>query len=603
MSDFPFCPDCEHEYKNPADRRFHAQPNACNVCGPHIWLQDQYQQLSMHENALKQTADLLKKGKIIAIKGIGGFHLACDAQAFHTVQLLREHKHRPSKPLAVMVPSLDFLQNLTPAEIKLLTSTAAPIVLLNKYKVPNLAENIAPNLNEIGIMLPSNPLQHLLLREINQPLVMTSANPSGEPPVLDNQGAVKKLSHLADFYLCHNRDILQRADDSLVRVAFDGVETLRRARGYVPDEIVLNTQTEKNILALGSDLKNTFCLLKQNKAIVSQHIGDTANELIQQQLENNIDLFCQIYQFKPDLIAIDAHTGYFSSKVGKNLAKKFSIPYVTVLHHHAHITAVLAEHHCKEKVIGIALDGIGMGANGQLWGGECLLVEGETCQHLGGLPAVALPGGDLAATQPWRNWIAHLQQFVPHWQTFATKTCSHLPWEPLTNAIQRKLNSPLISSAGRLFDAVAYGLGITETKLSWEGEAACHLEALATQSDFIKENKSTMNIPVKMAIKDNQLDLSTFWQSWLAYDTSKANKAFAFHYALAQGFSELARKQALYHHCKTIVLSGGVMHNQLLRKLLKENLAEFNVLSAHQYPMGDGGLSLGQAMIVANLSD
>ena len=557
----------------------------------------------MHENALKQTADLLKKGKIIAIKGIGGFHLACDAQAFHTVQLLRERKHRPSKPLAVMVPSLDFLQNLTPAEIKLLTSTTAPIVLLNKYKVPNLAENIAPNLNEIGIMLPSNPLQHLLLREINQPLVMTSANPSGEPPVLDNQGAVKKLSHLADFYLCHNRDILQRADDSLVRVAFDGVETLRRARGYVPDEIVLNTQTEKNILALGSDLKNTFCLLKQNKAIVSQHIGDTANELIQQQLENNIDLFCQIYQFKPDLIAIDAHTGYFSSKVGKNLAKKFSIPYVTVLHHHAHITAVLAEHHCKEKVIGIALDGIGMGANGQLWGGECLLVEGETCQHLGGLPAVALPGGDLAATQPWRNWIAHLQQFVPHWQTFATKTCSHLPWEPLTNAIQRKLNSPLISSAGRLFDAVAYGLGITETKLSWEGEAACHLEALATQSDFIKENKSTMNIPVKMAIKDNQLDLSTFWQSWLAYDTSKANKAFAFHYALAQGFSELARKQALYHHCKTIVLSGGVMHNQLLRKLLKENLAEFNVLSAHQYPMGDGGLSLGQAMIVANLSD
>ena len=603
MSDFPFCPDCEHEYKNPADRRFHAQPNACNVCGPHIWLQDQYQQLSIHENALKQTADLLKKGKIIAIKGIGGFHLACNAQAFHTVQLLRERKHRPSKPLAVMVPSLDFLQNLTPAEIKLLTSTAAPIVLLNKYKVPNLAENIAPNLNEIGIMLPSNPLQHLLLREINQPLVMTSANPSGEPPVLDNQSAVKKLSHLADFYLCHNRDILQRADDSLVRVAFDGVETLRRARGYVPDEIVLNTQTEKNILALGSDLKNTFCLLKQNKAIVSQHIGDTANELIQQQLENNIDLFCQIYQFKPDLIAIDAHTGYFSSKVGKNLAKKFSIPYVTVLHHHAHITAVLAEHHCKEKAIGIALDGIGMGANGQLWGGECLLVEGETCQHLGGLPAVALPGGDLAATQPWRNWIAHLQQFVPHWQTFATKTCSHLPWEPLTNAIQRKLNSPLISSAGRLFDAVAYGLGITETKLSWEGEAACHLEALATQSDFIKENKSTMNIPVRMAIKDNQLDLSTFWQSWLAYDTSKANKAFAFHYALAQGFSELARKQALYHHCKTIVLSGGVMHNQLLRKLLKENLAEFNVLSAHQYPMGDGGLSLGQAMIAANLSD
>lgn len=602
MSDFPFCPDCEHEYKNPADRRFHAQPNACPVCGPHIWLQDTEHQLATHQTALKQTALLLKEGKILAIKGIGGFHLACDAQNFDTVQLLRDRKHRPSKPLAVMVPSLDFLQNLTETEIKLLTNTAAPIVLLQKNKVSNLAKNIAPNLNEIGVMLPSNPLQHLLLREINQPLVMTSANPSGEPPVLDNESAVKKLSNLADFYLCHNRDILQRADDSLVRASFDGVETLRRARGYVPDEILLKTENTKNILALGSDLKNTFCLLKQNKAVVSQHIGDAANELVQQQLENNIDLFCQIYQFKPDLIAVDAHSGYFSSKMGKNLAKKLSVPYVEVLHHHSHIAAVLAEHHCHEKVICLALDGIGMGTNGQLWGGECLLVDGEQSQHLGGLPAVALPGGDLAATQPWRNWLAHLQKFVPNWRDIAAKTCSELPWEPLSNAIERNLNSPLISSAGRLFDAVAYGLGIVSDKLSWEGEAACYLEALATQSDFIKDEKSAVNIQVKMPIKNNQLDLATFWQNWLDYDDSKENKAFIFHYALAKGFAELACQQAKRHNCKTIVLSGGVMHNQLLRRLLKQALAEFNVLSAHQYPMGDGGLSLGQAMIASRLS-
>lgn len=602
MSDFPFCPDCEHEYKNPANRRFHAQPNACPVCGPHIWLQDTEHQLATHQTALKQTALLLKEGKILAIKGLGGFHLACDAQNFDAVQLLRDRKHRPSKPLAVMVPSLDFLHNLTETEIKLLTSTAAPIVLLQKNKVSNMAKNIAPNLNEIGVMLPSNPLQHLLLREINQPLVMTSANPSGEPPVLDNENAVKKLSNLADFYLCHNRDILQRADDSLVRASFDGVETLRRARGYVPDEMLLKTENTKNILALGSDLKNTFCLLKQNKAVVSQHIGDTANELVQQQLENNIDLFCQIYQFKPDLITVDAHSGYFSSKTGKNLAKKLSVPYVEVLHHHSHIAAVLAEHHCHEKVIGLALDGIGMGANGQLWGGECLLVDGEQSQHLGGLPAVALPGGDLAATQPWRNWLAHLQKFVPNWRDIAAKTCSGLPWEPLSNAIERNLNSPLISSAGRLFDAVAYGLGIVDDKLSWEGEAACYLEALATQSDFIKDEKNAVNIQVKMPIKNNQLDLATFWQNWLDYDDSKENKAFIFHYALAKGFAELARQQAKHHNCKTIVLSGGVMHNQLLRRLLKQALAEFNVLSAHQYPMGDGGLSLGQAMITSRLS-
>lgn len=601
MTVFPFCPDCEQEYKNPADRRFHAQPNACAVCGPHIWLQDSQHQLATHETALKQTALSLLEGKIIAIKGIGGFHLACDARSESAVKLLRERKHRPSKPLAVMVPSLDFLQDLNETEIKLLTSTAAPIVLLAKHKVPHLAKNIAPHLNEIGVMLPSNPLQHLLLREVNIPLVMTSANPSGQPPVLDNESAVKKLADLADFYLCHNRDILQRADDSLVRAAFDGVEILRRARGYVPDEIVLDTSNQKNILALGSDLKNTFCLLKQNKAVVSQHIGDTANELIQQQLEDNLALFSHIYQFKPDLIAIDGHKGYFSSKTGKTLAEKLNVPCVEILHHHAHIAAVLAEHHCHEKVIGIALDGIGMGENEQLWGGECLLVENEHCQHLGGLPPVALPGGDLAAVQPWRNWLAHLQQFVPNWREIMAQTCKTLPWEPLANAIKRKLHSPLISSAGRLFDAVAYGLGIAGEKLSWEGEAACHLEALANHSSFAKGEKSAVNFSVKMPIKHNQLDLATFWQSWLAYQGTKEDKAYLFHHALAKGFAQLAREQAQYYDCQTIVLSGGVMHNQLLRRLLKENLSEFTVLSAHQYPMGDGGLSLGQAAIAAHL--
>lgn len=596
MSNFPFCPDCEHEYKNPADRRFHAQPNACPVCGPHMWLQDHQKEIATHESALKYTALLLNEGKIIAIKGIGGFHLACDARDFNTVQLLRARKHRPNKPLAVMVPSLDFLHDLSETEIQLLTSTAAPIVLLQKHKVPTLAENIAPHLNEIGVMLPSNPLQHLLLHKVNIPLVMTSANPSGEPPVLDNESAVKKLGNLADFYLCHNRDILQRADDSLVRAAFDGMEILRRARGYVPDETLLDTPNTQNILTLGSDLKNTFCLLKKNKAVVSQHIGDTANEWVQQQLENNIELFSHIYQFKPDVIAVDAHPGYFSSGTGKQLAQKLDVPCIEILHHHAHIASVLAEYHCHQPVIGLALDGIGMGENHQLWGGECLFVDGANCRHLGGLPAVALPGGDLAATQPWRNWLAHLHQFVPNWQEVAEKTCGNLSWTLLANAIEHKLNSPLISSAGRLFDAVAYGLGIAGEKLSWEGEAACYLEALAAKSDFA-QGKSADEIPVKMHIQANQLDLASFWKSWLAYDDTKENKAFAFHYALAQGFAELAQMQAEIHHCDTIVLSGGVMHNQLLRRLLKENLSEFQVLSAHQYPMGDGGLSLGQAAI------
>ena len=598
MSVFPLCPQCEKEYKDPADRRFHAQPNACSVCGPHIWLQNREQTLATHEISLKQTALLLQQGNIVAVKGLGGFHLACDANNQMAVNLLRQRKHRPTKPLAIMVPDLQFLQDLNSQETELLTSSAAPIVLLSKHKVPHIANNIAPNLQEIGVMLPSNPLQHLLLRSVNRPLVMTSANASGQPPVLKNEHAVEQLADLADFYLCHNRDILQRADDSLVRVAFDGLETLRRARGYVPDEIPLETQSPKNVLALGSDLKNTFCLLRHNKAILSQHIGDTANEQVRSQLSENLELFQNIYQFKPDIIAVDAHPGYFSSSIGKQLAEQQQIPTIEVLHHHAHIVSVMAEHNCNEPVIGLALDGIGMGENGQLWGGECLLVDYQDSQYLGGLPAVALPGGDLAAKQPWRNWLAHLHQFVPQWQEILTKTCAEPNWQILVNAIERELNCPPISSAGRLFDAVAYDLGIAPTIVSWEGEAACHLEALANNSSFATQPKSALNIPVKMPLIGNKLDLSYFWQSWLNYNNASVeDKAFAFHYALAQGFAELAANQARQHQCRTIVLSGGVMHNQLLRRLLKENLSEFHVLSAHKLPMGDGGLSLGQAVI------
>ena len=597
MSVFPLCPQCEKEYKDPADRRFHAQPNACSVCGPHIWLQDREQTLATHETALKQTALLLQQSRIVAVKGLGGFHLACDANNQMAVNLLRQRKHRPTKPLAIMVPDLQFLQDLAPQETELLTSSAAPIVLLAKHKVPNIADNIAPNLQEIGVMLPSNPLQHLLLRAVNRPLVMTSANASGQPPVLKNEHAVEQLADLADFYLCHNRDILQRADDSLVRVAFDGLETLRRARGYVPDEIPLETQSTKNVLALGSDLKNTFCLLRHNKAVLSQHIGDTANEQVRSQLSENLELFQNIYQFKPDIISVDAHPGYFSSSIGKQLAEQQQIPAIEILHHHAHIVSVMAEHNCNEPVIGLALDGIGMGENGQLWGGECLLVDYQHSQYLGGLPAVALPGGDLAAKQPWRNWLAHLHQFVPQWQEILTKTCTEPNWQILINAIERGLNCPPISSAGRLFDAVAYALGIAPTIVSWEGEAACHLEALANTSSLATQAQSAVNIPVKMPLIGNKLDLTYFWQSWLNYHAPVKDKAFAFHYALAQGFAELAANQACQHQCRTIVLSGGVMHNQLLRRLLKETLSEFRVLSAHKLPMGDGGLSLGQAVI------
>lgn len=604
MAAFPFCPQCKNEYQNPADRRFHAQPNACADCGPHIWLSDQTQVLSQYDEAIEQAAQLLKDGKIIAIKGIGGFHLAVDAGNEHAVHILRQRKHRPSKPLAIMVPNLEFLTALSEAEIRLLSSPAAPIVLLAKDKVPHVTEVIAPRLNEIGVMLPSNPLQHLLLHAVNRPLVMTSANPSGEPPVLKNEDAQSKLAGLADNFLFHNRDILQRADDSLVRAAFDGTETLRRARGYVPDETALAQAIEKPILALGADLKNTFCLARNQRAVVSQHIGDTNNELVKKQLIDNLALFRQIYQFAPQAIAVDCHAGYFTHQRGLALADELQVPYVEVLHHHAHIVSVMAEHNLQGQVIGLALDGIGMGENQQLWGGECLLVDDKTCHHLGGLPAVALPGGDRAAVEPWRNFLAHLQQFVPDWQNWMTRRGIDTDWPLLAKAIERKLNCPPISSAGRLFDAVAFALTLAPHKLSWEGEAACILEAQATRSSFARQQLDSTNLPellrnIRMPLKGNRLDLAIFWQAFLTAEGTPEALAFAFHYALAQGLAELAHNMAQQYQCERIVLSGGVWHNQLLRRLCKQALADLQVFSAHAYPMGDGGLSLGQAVIAA----
>lgn len=608
MSHFSFCPTCEKEYKNPADRRFHAQPNACDHCGPYTWLTDGTQILAEKETALSLAVSYLQQGKIVAVKGIGGFHLSCDATNSRAIQLLRQRKQRATKPLAIMVPSIDWLKNLSTEEKDLLQSSAAPIVLLAKEKVSQVCGEIAPHLNEIGVMLPSNPLQHLLLRQIQTPLVMTSANQRGLPPVLDNQRAFKELASLADYWLLHNRDILQRADDSLARVAFDGVEILRRARGYVPDELALNIKNNQNILALGADLKNTFCLLKGDKVVVTQHLGDADNEQIQQQISTNIALFQQLYQFAPKKIIVDAHPDYFTHTLGQYLAQKANVTCHAVLHHHAHIMAVLAEHQrAEEKVIGLALDGIGMGEE-QLWGGECLLVEKVDCKHLGGLPAVAWLGGNLAAKQPWRNLLAHFEQFVPNWQSYPESEFILVqPWQALLQAKAKGINAPLVSSAGRLFDAMSCALGLHQTQISWEGEAACHLEALAWQyqrahSENVKRAVDFNEIS-SLLTENNQIDLSQLWKIWLTHQGDTAQKAWLFHRLLAKAFAELALKQANQHQVQTVVLSGGVCHNQLLRYWLRQDLAQLEVLSAHQYPMGDGGVALGQAVIGAMLAD
>ncbi|MGT3242969.1 carbamoyltransferase HypF [Yersinia enterocolitica] len=604
MSKFPLCAACQAEYDHPADRRFHAQPNACADCGPQLWLTKADGQVVTHGfAALEQAAAALLAGEIVAVKGLGGFHLAVDATNAVAVARLRERKHRPSKPLAVMLPDADWLQSCVSSAdhtvlIGLLRSPAAPIVLVAKQPESPLCAAVAPELPEIGIMLPANPLQHLLLQQVARPLVMTSGNGRGKPPALSNQQALSALSEIADHWLLHDREIVQRADDSLVRLTQQGAEMLRRARGYVPDafELPPGFSQQPAILALGADMKNTFCLLRDSNAVLSQHLGDLADSDIAQQQQQLLALFCDIYHFTPQTVVVDAHPAYVSHQFGREWAAQHNIPCVEVLHHHAHLVACLAEHGWPRQggaVIGLALDGLGYGAEGMLWGGECLRVDYVNCEYVGGLPAVALPGGDLASRQPWRNLLAQFQRFVPNWQNLPAAAAIPQPQgEVLARAIARGINAPLASSAGRLFDAVAAALNIIPQAISWEGEAACLLEALAWQS-------SRTVPPVTMPLRDNQLDLATFWRQWLAFDAAPAERAYAFHFALAQGFATLARQAAQRFGIETIAFSGGVLHNRLLRELLSEQLHDFQLLMPQRLPAGDGGLALGQALIAA----
>lgn len=604
MGKFPLCTVCQAEYDHPADRRFHAQPNACADCGPQLWLTgSDGKAVAEGFSALEQAATALLAGEIVAVKGLGGFHLAVDATNSAAVARLRERKHRPTKPLAVMLPNADWLKICVQSAdndslFRLLRSPAAPIVLVEKSPESPLSGAVAPELPEIGIMLPANPLQHLLLQQVARPLVMTSGNGSGKPPALSNEQALSALSEIADRWLLHDREIVQRADDSLVRLTPQGAEMLRRARGYVPDafELPPGFRQQPAILALGADMKNTFCLLRDSNAVLSQHLGDLGDGDVAQQQQQLLALFCDIYHFTPQAVVVDAHPAYVSHQLGKEWAAQHNIPCLEVLHHHAHLAACLAEHSWPRQrgaVIGLALDGLGYGADGQLWGGECLRVDYVNCEYVGGLPAVALPGGDLASHQPWRNLLAQLQRFVPDWQNLPEAASIPLPQgEVLARAIVRGINAPLASSAGRLFDAVAAALNIVPQAISWEGEAACLLEALALQSPRTVP-------PVTLPLRGHQLDLATFWQQWLAFDASPAERAYAFHFALAQGFATLARQAAQSFGIDTIAFSGGVLHNRLLRELLSEQLHDFKLLMPQRLPAGDGGLALGQALIAA----
>lgn len=587
MSPFPLCPSCAAEYGNPADRRFHAQPVACAECGPQLEWRGEATNL-FGETALQAAITRLLAGDIVAVKGLGGFHLVCDAGNRDAVSTLRSRKHRPAKPLAVMLPTAT---GLPEQALKLLTSPAAPIVLLNKSQVAGLCDQIAPGLAEVGGMLPSNPLQHLLAQALARPLVMTSGNLSCRPPALTNDQALADLTGIADGFLLHNREIVQRMDDSVVR---QSGEMLRRARGYVPDALPLppGFYDVPPLLALGADMKNTFCLLRGDEAVLSQHFGDLGEEGVEGQWRQALHLMQEIYAFTPQRVVADAHPGYRASQWAASLA----LPVEHVLHHHAHAAACLAEHRWPldgGDVIALTLDGIGMGENGELWGGECLRVNYRECERLGGLPAVALPGGDLAARQPWRNLLAQCLAFVPDWQSYAETAVLHQQnWPLLARAIERGINAPKASSCGRLFDAVACALGCAPLTLSYEGEAACRLEALAATCESVSH-------PVTLPWRDGELDLATFWRLWLGWQANPAQKSWAFHDALACGLAAMMRDCASARDIHALAFGGGVLHNRLLAARLTFYLTDFTLLFPQQLPAGDGAIALGQAVIAA----
>jgi hydrogenase maturation protein HypF len=621
MAAFTLCSACLQEYQSADNRRFHAQPNACPVCGPALWLEDNQgeiiSKLSTDDTPIIKAVSYLNYEKIVLIKGIGGMHLAVDATNEKAVQRLRIKKHRPLKPFALMMKDMAMVKrycHINAKEQAVLSSPAAPIVLLKRKNKPSpvLANSIAPQQKTLGVMLPYSPLHHLLLDSINKPVVLTSANASDEPQCIDNNHARQSLNKIADYFLLHNRKIENRVDDSVLRIMAAKARFYRRARGYAPESLPLPKGFENTpaILAMGGELKNTFCLLKNEQAMVSQFMGDLENFTTYRDYRHHLSLYEKLYQQRAKHIAIDLHPEYLSSKAGQKIAQERGIDCHFIQHHHAHIAACLAENLYPldaDPVLGIVLDGLGYGADNTLWGGEFLLTDYRQNQRLAYLKPIALLGGSIAMRQPWRNTYAHLQTCLT-WDWVSKKYAdldlfkrlSNKPLTILKNMLKQGLNCPKASSAGRLFDAVAAAVGICYESIQYEGQAAIELENSISKQAWAEAEDSFY----PFLIKDKQLDPSTMWKALLndlAQSTPIALISARFHQGLANAILVMAIKLAKEHQLKTIVLSGGVFQNKTLFEAVNKGLEKkgFRVLTHQLVPANDGGLALGQAVIVA----
>ncbi|WP_319406201.1 carbamoyltransferase HypF [uncultured Desulfosarcina sp.] len=603
MRNFRMCAQCQAEYDDPDNRRFHAQPNACPVCGPRVALCDAGGKAITTDDPIAETARRIRSGNIVAVKGLGGFHLVVDATQADAVARLRRRKHREEKPLALMCSSPDRIREIarvTDAEERLLTSIQRPIVLLEKRERTHIADAVSPRNRYFGIMLPYTPLHHLLLDAGFAALVMTSANLSEEPIAIDNAEAFVRLDGIADAFLAHDRDIYLRSDDSIVSYSAGCMRSIRRSRGYVPVPVFLKDDIPP-VLACGAELKNTVCLTRGKQAFVSQHIGDLENRATDDFFRLTVDHLQRILDIDPQIVACDLHPDYLSTRYAKERAG--SIPCIEVQHHHAHIAACMAENKADGPVIGLSFDGTGLGTDGTIWGGEVLVARYHTFTRAAHLATVPMPGSAAAIREPWRMALSHLRSaFGEDLGALVLplfRSVNQQQMNVILAMMDKQINSPLTSSLGRLFDAVAAIIGL-RGKVAFEGQAAMELEMIADDTasghyDFSWEDHGDDPILISNApiIRGVVRDVNA--------GLSPATVSGRFHQTLIILFDQLCRHLRTATGIDRVALSGGVFQNHRLLVGLTAALEKsgFDLLTHRLVPANDGGLSLGQAVVAA----
>ena len=613
MTPFEMCPDCAAEYQDPLDRRFHAQPIACPVCGPKVWLEwtvNDGRPSMEGDGAIHAARKLLSDGKILAVKGLGGFHLACDATNVDAVAELRRRKLRVDKPFALMMPDIVTIKKyciISQAECELLESRQRPIVLLRRKPGSNIAAEVAPKQDTLGVMLPYTPLHYLLLNADSRPLtalVMTSGNLSEEPIATRNEEVRERLSNLADAFLMHNREIHTRCDDSVVRVPGDRfpnhqlpVYFLRRSRGYAPDSLQLPFEV-RSILATGPDLKNTFCLTRDRYAFLSHHIGDMENYETVRSFEDGIAHFESMFRIRPEAIAYDLHPNYLSTRYALERAEREHLPAIGVQHHHAHIAACMADNGMdgSRPVIGLAFDGTGFGDDGAIWGGEFFVADYAGYERKFHLAYFPLPGGDAAIKRPARTALALLWSLGLDWdeELAPARELCYEDRMALRIQLERGLNTPQTSSLGRLFDAAAALAGVRQ-KVNYEAQAAIEFETVldGTELGAYRFEIQNQTLNARPAINALLIDIRN--------GASLPVMSARFHNGVADMIQQTSKQIRRETGLNEIMLSGGVWQNMALLERVMRRLGEdgFVIYTHRQIPANDGGLSLGQAMVAA----